>query len=136
MSIRTERLSRMVQREIADLLGNEFHEASQALVTVTNVRVTNDLGIAYVYLSVLGEEEARRQIAFRRIEDLAPQIRHALAQRIRHQVRKIPELRFFLDESQQQAARMEELFDQIRSERGDEVRSEDPAPDEEPGRDG
>lgn len=126
----------MVQREIADLLGNEFHEASQALVTVTNVRVTNDLGIAYVYLSVLGEEEARRQIAFRRIEDLAPQIRHALAQRIRHQVRKIPELRFFLDESQQQAARMEELFDQIRSERGDEVRSEDPAPDEEPGRDG
>ncbi len=124
----------MVQREVADLLGGEFHEASQALVTVTNVRVTNDLGIAYVYLSVLGEEDARRQIAFRRIEDAAPQIRHALAQRIRHQVRKIPELRFFLDESQQQAARMEELFDQIRAERGDEPlgdeRGDEPLGDE------
>ncbi len=125
MSIRTERLSRMVQREIADLLGNEFFEASQALVTVTNVRVTNDLGIAYVYLSVLGEDEGRRQIAFRRVEDLSTQIRHALAQRIRHQVRKIPELRFFLDETQQQAARMEELFDRIRAERGDEPHSDE-----------
>lgn len=131
MSIRTERLSRMVQREVAELLGGEFHEASQALVTVTNVRVTNDLGIAYVYLSVLGEEEGRRQIAFRRVEDLAPQVRHALAQRIRHQVRKIPELRFFLDETQQQAARMEELFDRIRAERGEETADGADTPDAE-----
>ncbi len=149
MSIRTERLARVVQREVADLLGGEFHEASQALVTVTGVRVTNDLGIAYVNVSILGEDPARQQIAFRRLEDLAPQVRHALAQRIRHQVRKIPELKFFLDDSQQQAARMEELFERIRAERGDESRSEDgPAPepseeplpepsaDEEPGRDG
>jgi len=121
----------MVQREVADLLGNEFFEASQALVTVTNVRVTNDLGIAYVYLSVLGEDPGRRQIAFRRVEDLATQIRHALAQRIRHQVRKIPELKFFLDETQQQAARMEELFDQIRAQRGDESGDEADAPDAE-----
>ncbi|MEM1043847.1 MAG: 30S ribosome-binding factor RbfA [Bacteroidota bacterium] len=131
MSIRTERLSRMVQREVAELLGGEFHEASQALVTVTNVRVTNDLGIAYVYLSVLGEEEGRRQIAFRRVEDLAPQVRHALAQRIRHQVRKIPELRFFLDETQQPAARMEELFDRIRAERGEETADGADTPDAE-----
>ncbi len=120
MSIRTERLARVVQREVADLLGGEFHEASQALVTVTNVRVTNDLGIAYVNVSILGEDAARQQIAFRRLEDLAPQVRHALAQRIRHQVRKIPELKFFLDDTQQQVARMEELFDRIRAERGED----------------
>lgn len=119
MSIRTERLSRLVQREVAELLNNEFHEASQSMVTVTNVRVTKDLGIAYINVSILGEEPARRQIAFRRLEEMAPQVRQALAQRIRHQVRRIPELKFFLDESQQMVARMEELFDQIREERSD-----------------
>ncbi|MEP0545789.1 MAG: 30S ribosome-binding factor RbfA [Rhodothermales bacterium] len=119
MSIRTERLSRLVQREVAELLNNEFFEASQSMVTVTNVRVTKDLGIAYINVSILGEEPARRQIAFRRLEDIAPQVRQALAQRIRHQVRRIPELKFFLDESQQMVARMEELFDQIREERSD-----------------
>ncbi len=119
MSIRTERLSRLVQREVAELLNNEFFEASQSMVTVTNVRVTKDLGIAYINVSILGEEPARRQIAFRRLEEINPQVRQALAQRIRHQVRRIPELKFFLDESQQQVARMEELFDQIREERSD-----------------
>lgn len=119
MSIRTERLARLLQREIADLLGKDFFEASQSMVTVTNVRVTKDLGIAYVDVSVLGEDPGRRALSFRRVNDLAPEIRHALAQRIRHQVRRIPELRFHLDESQQHVARMEELFDQIREERGD-----------------
>ena len=119
MSIRTERMARLVQREVAELLNNEFFEASQALVTVTGVRVTKDLGIAYIDVSVMGEEQARRMIALRRLEDIAPQVRTALAQRIRHQVRRIPEIKFFLDETQQQAARMEELFDQIREERND-----------------
>ena len=134
MSIRTERLSRLVQREVAELLNNEFFEASQAMVTVTNVRVTNDLGIAYINVSILGEEPARRQIAFRRLEEITPQVRQALAQRIRHQVRRIPELKFFLDESQQKVARMEELFDQIREERSD--RDEEQHDGGEPGRDG
>jgi ribosome-binding factor A len=129
MSIRTERMARLVQREVAELLNNEFFEASQSLVTVTGVRVTKDLGIAYVDVSVLGEEEARRKIAFRRLEDIAPQVRSALAQRIRHQVRRIPEIKFFLDETQQQAARMEELFDQIREERS-ERESGEPGTDE------
>ena len=130
MSIRTERLARLVQREVAELLNNEFFEASQSLVTVTNVRVTNDLGIAYVYVSVLGEEPARRQITFRRVEDNASAIRQALAARIRHQVRRIPELKFFLDDSQQHVARMEELFEQIREDRGEPAADDDaPEPD-------
>ena len=119
MSIRTERLARLVQREVADILLNELYEASQSMVTVTNVRVTADLGIAYVNVSVMGENPARREIAFRRIEELAPQIRQALASRIRHQVRRIPEIRLFLDETAQKVQRMEDLFTQIREDRGE-----------------
>ena len=128
MSIRTERVASMLQREVADLLQNEFGEASQSLITVTDVRVTKDLGIAYVNLSVLGDDAGRRQAAFRRVDALTPQIRQALAGRIRHQVRRIPELRFFLDEGQQHAARMDQLFAQIRAERDDEAPEEGEGP--------
>jgi len=123
-------MARLVQREVAELLNNEFFEASQSLVTVTGVRVTNDLGIAYVDVSVLGEDPARRKIAFRRLEEITPQVRQALAQRIRHQVRRIPEIKFFLDESQQHVARLEELFDQIREEREERISDDEPASDE------
>jgi ribosome-binding factor A len=119
MSIRTERVARMIQREVADLLQGEFHEMSQSMLTVTETRVTKDLGIAYINVSVLGDTPEQRQAAFKRLDALTPQVRQALAQRIRHQVRRIPELRFFLDETQQHASHMNELFAQIRAERED-----------------
>ena len=117
MSIRTERVAKLLQREIADILQTEFSEQLPGLFTVTNVRMTKDLSIAYVDVSVYGQELSQRQAAFRHLEELTPQIRSSLANRIRHQVRGIPEVRFFLDESIQQAKRMDELFDRIRAER-------------------
>lgn len=108
-----ERLARLIQREVAAIL----NQTSNALVTVTRTRVSRDLSIAYIYLSVLGDRRDARQAAFRRIQDAGGEIRSELAGRIRHQVRKIPELRFFLDESQIHAENMEALFGQIREER-------------------
>ena len=125
MSIRTDRVARMIQREVADLLQQDFSEATQSLLTVTDARVTKDLGIAYLNVSILGDTKPQREAAFARLEGQTDQIRHALAQRIRHQVRRIPELRFFLDDGPQKVARMEELFDKIRAERDDELASGD-----------
>ncbi|CAN5527141.1 30S ribosome-binding factor RbfA [soil metagenome] len=125
MSIRTERVGRMIQREVADLLQGEFHEPSQQMVTITEVRMTPDLGVAYVNLSVLGDTQEQRKVSIQRVQELSPQIRTALAARIRHQVRRIPELKFFLDETPQQAARMEEIFAQIRADRKDESSDEE-----------
>ncbi|WP_456426071.1 30S ribosome-binding factor RbfA [Rhodocaloribacter sp.] len=117
MSIRTERVARLIQRDIADLLNTEFAEQVQPMATVTGARVTKDLSIAYVYVSFLGETEAMRQAAFRHLKELTPQIRAALARRIRHQVRKIPEIKFFLDDTLEQARHMEALLARIREER-------------------
>ncbi|MEX0748349.1 MAG: 30S ribosome-binding factor RbfA [Rhodothermales bacterium] len=117
MSIRTERVAKLLQREIADILQTEFSEQLPGLFTVTNVRMTKDLSIAYVDVSVYGQELTQRQAAFRHLEELTPQVRSTLANRIRHQVRGIPEVRFFLDESIQEAKRMDELFERIRAER-------------------
>ena len=117
MSIRSERVSKLLQREIADILQTEFQGQLPTMFTVTNVRVTKDFSIAYVDVSVYGEELSQRQAAFRHLEELTPQVRSSLADRIRHQVRSIPEVRFFLDESIHNAKRMDEIFDRIRAER-------------------
>lgn len=117
MSLRTARVSKLLQREIADILQAEFAGQLPTLVTVTNVRVTKDLSIAYVDVSVYGEELTQRQSAFRHLDDLTVQIRSSLADRIRHQLRIIPEIRFFLDESIHEAKKMDDLFDRIRAER-------------------
>ncbi|MEZ4698808.1 MAG: 30S ribosome-binding factor RbfA [Rhodothermales bacterium] len=117
MSIRMERVARLVQREIAQILGQDYAEQLQPMVTVTGARVTKDLSIAYIYVSVMGATEAQRKSVFKHLEGLAPQVRTDLAGRIRHQVRTIPEIRFFLDESQVEAERMEHIFERIRAER-------------------
>lgn len=117
MSIRTERVGKLLQREIADILQTDFSEQLPAMCTITNVRMTKDLGIAYVDVSVFGDQLSQRKDAFRHLEELTPQIRSTLADRIRHQLRGIPEVKFFLDESIHDAKRMDELFDRIRAER-------------------
>ena len=117
MSIRTERIAALVQREIADLLNTDFAEQVQPLVTVTNARVTPDLSIAYVYVSIYGDTHVQRTDALQHLRTLIPDLRQALAGRVRHQLRNVPELKLFLDESLQHAQEMEDLFERIRDER-------------------
>lgn len=124
MSIRTEKVARMIQREIADLLQNDFYEASQAFLTVTDVRMTPDLSIAYINISVMGTDEEKK-IALNRLDLAKVQIRKALAQRIRHQVRHIPNLKFFPDEALQHASKMDELFNQIKKERENDASTDE-----------
>ena len=107
----------MIQREVADLLQQDFGEATQSLTTVTGARITPDLGTAYIDVSVFGTTEEGRKAGFARLEAQTTEIRTALAARIRHQVRRIPELKFFLDEGPQRAAHMDDVFAQIRAER-------------------
>ena len=104
-----------MQREIAEVSNKEFGQ--QLMVTVTDARVTKDLSIAYIHVSVFGQTPEQRQAAFRHLQEQIPQIRSSLASRIRHQLRMVPELRFFLDESLEEARKMETLFDRIRAER-------------------
>ena len=116
----------MIQREVADLLQQDFGEASQSFITVTGVRMTDDLGTAYVDVSVLGADDLQRKTALARLDAQSSEIRHALAQRIRHQLKRMPDLKFFLDEGAQRRERMDDIFAKIAAERGEDV----PAPDE------
>ena len=129
MSIHKERVAELVQREVARILQREYSDQLQPMVTITHVRMTGDLSIAYVYASVMGDTSEQREATFKQLKALTDEIRNNLASRIRHKVREIPELKFFLDESLQRAKRMENLFDRIQEERERRQSSDESAED-------
>ena len=122
MSIRTERLAAQLRTDLADVL-REHYQPPGAFVSVTRVVVTADLSLAKVYLSVYAPGRELTPI-FERIDQHQDEIRHQLAARIRHQVRRIPDLMFFMDDAAEYADRIEELFRKVsddREEKGDDA---------------
>ena len=108
MSIRTERVARLLQRELADILAK--HTTPDPLVTLTTVRVTRDLSVARVYVSVYAPTLVERTAAFDLLKNQTRRWRAALGQRLRHQMRAIPELRFILDDTTEEAKQIEALL--------------------------
>lgn len=113
MSIRTERLSNVIRNDMGDIL-REYQQG--AMVSVTQVRMTPDLGQAKVYLSIFVNGRSQEEV-YRHIQASAPAIRGELAKRIRHQVRRIPELLFFMDDTVEYVNRIEQVFNKIREQR-------------------
>ncbi len=87
----------MIQKELSDIFLNETRKTSGTLISVSAVRVSPDLSIARVYLSIFPSEKGEALLA--NIKESARDIRHELAQRVRYQLRKTPELTFFIDDS-------------------------------------
>ena len=98
-------LSEIFLREGKNLLGKEF-------IGVSAVRVTPDLGFAKIYLTFLNEKEPQKVINL--VRQYNKEIRSLLAGRIRHEVRKVPELEFFYDDTMDVVERMDKLFEKIR----------------------
>ncbi len=113
MSFRVERLGALLKKDIGEIIQREF-QPEGTFVTVTNVRVTPDLSIAKVYLSVFapGRDD---QVVYEFIDEQVSAIRHKLAGKIRNQVRKIPELHFYADDTSEYVSKMEELFKKVDS---------------------
>jgi ribosome-binding factor A len=111
MSFRVERLSETIKRDLGEIIQREY-QPEGTFVTVTNVRVTPDLSIAKVYISVFAPGRDK-QVVYEFIDEQVVQIRHALAQKIRNQVRKIPELHFYVDDTAEYVNKMEQLFKKV-----------------------
>lgn len=115
MSVRTERLGAVIQRDLGHIIQQNY-QRSGSFVTVTEVRMTDDLLIAKVFLSIFAPGKDEDAI-FDNLEDHNADIRKTLASKIRHQVRRIPELHFVKDETAQHVNKLEKLFSRIREER-------------------
>ncbi len=97
---------------------------SGTFITVTQVRLTPDLSIAKVYISVFSPDRDSDTV-FQYIDDHTDEIRYELAGRIRHQVRRIPELHFYVDDSAEYVNRMETLFNKVKKEKNKQKRSDE-----------
>ena len=98
-SPRQKKIAALLQQEIAKLLQGAIRKegVSNLLVSVTKVNVTVDLSIAKVYLSLFPSKEAATWLEG--IQSNAFQIKHDLAQILKNELRRIPELIFYMDDS-------------------------------------
>jgi len=98
-SNRQKKIASVLQRDLVDVLqGSASRNGMQGiLISVTKVNVTVDLSNAKVYLSIFPTDSAAKLIDG--IKQNAPLIKHELAQRTKHQLRRMPALEFFIDDS-------------------------------------
>ncbi len=97
-SNRQKKIAQLLQNDLSDIFREISKKARESLIiTVTKVRVTPDLSYAKIYLSIFPLED--KQGVLKDIKILKPQIRKALSDRVSQQLRKTPDLNFFIDDS-------------------------------------
>ena len=94
---RQQKISRLVQKELSEIFRRETDKTHGTLVSVSSVRVSPDLSVANVRLSIFPSENA--QAIMDNINQNERGIRHQLAQQVRYQLRRCPELKFHIDDS-------------------------------------
>jgi len=98
-SNRQKKIAGILQQDLAEVLQREASSGGLkgVIISVSKVNVTVDLSIAKVYLSIFPNKEAKDLLEG--IRSNTPLIRHELSQRTRHQLRRMPQLEFFIDDS-------------------------------------
>ncbi|WP_339710743.1 30S ribosome-binding factor RbfA [uncultured Kriegella sp.] len=96
---RQKKIAGVIQKDIVDILQRAATDGGLKgiLISVTKVSVTTDLSIAKIYLSIFPNKSAAELMEG--IKSNQPLIKHELSQRTRNQLRRVPELLFFLDDS-------------------------------------
>ena len=115
-SIRQKQVGELIRRYFSMILTEEgsLIYGRDKLVTVTGVKMTPDLLIAKVYISVYGTENKQEVIL--ELEDNYPRLRQALGSKIGKQMRRMPALEFFLDDTVDEMYRVEALLNRVHQE--------------------
>ncbi len=105
---RQNRISRLLQKELSLIFQTQTRQMHGVMVSVTRVKVSPDLSICTAYLSIFPSE--RGEELLKNINSSVSSIRYDLGQRVRNQLRIIPELRFFIDDSLDYLERIDDLL--------------------------
>jgi ribosome-binding factor A len=109
------------QKQVGGLIQEEINQIFQrmglnvvdgAMVSISAVKVTPDLLEARIYLSIFNGPDPKDVL--KKVEERSWEIKKDLAARVKHQLRRMPELKFFLDDTLDYVFRMEEIFKQIK----------------------
>lgn len=96
-STRQAKIARLLQKELSEIFRQQTAKTNGVIVSVSTVRVSPDLSIARAYLSVFPSDKS--ELILSNINASAKTIRYELAKRVRFQLRKTPELSFYIDDS-------------------------------------
>jgi len=111
---RPKRVAHLIKKEISAILQKQIKNSQLGFVTITEVKVTDDLQHAKVYFTVYGSEQERISTE-KLLKRMTAFVRYHIGQRIR--LRYTPEIVFYYDETIKRAARIDELINKIHQER-------------------
>jgi len=115
---RQKKIAGVLQNDLAVVLQKMLRDSGQLgiIISVSKVTVTTDLSLSKVYTSVFPSEKAEEIV--KELNELKPQIKHQIAMKVKHQLRKMPNLAFFNDDSLEYISKIEEAvkgdFDPIK----------------------
>jgi len=107
-STRQMKSASLIQQEMSYIFQRKSGEYLNKMISVTTVRMSPDLGSAKIYLSIFPEQQIDE--AFELITHSSSKLRFELGKRIKNQVRKIPEIHFFIDDSLSYAEKINDLL--------------------------
>ena len=107
---RQQKIARLLQKDLSDIFLRYAHKFRGVLISVSEVRVSSDLSIAHIYLSIFPSQQQAE--VMEQIESDKRQIRGEMGNLERHQLRIIPELSFHIDETLDKMSHIEELLKQ------------------------
>lgn len=115
-SIRQKQIGEIVRRYFSMILAEEgsYIYGRDKLVTVTGAKMTPDLLMAKIYISVYGTENKQEVLLL--LEDNITRLKQALARKIGKQMRRMPEIEFFLDDTVDEMYRVNELLNKVEEE--------------------
>lgn len=114
-SKRQQKFAGVIQKDLAEIFQREgMNFLPNTLVTITKVRMTPDLSLARIFLSFFNTENAA--LSLNSVKSHASEIRYKLGQKIKSQARIVPQLEFFLDDTNSYVERMDKIFDKISQE--------------------
>ena len=105
---RQNKIARLIQKELSDIFQKQTSAMRGVLVSVSACRISPDLSICRAYLSVFPSERAEEIV--KNINDNQRQVRYELGTRVGKQLRIVPELKFFIDDSLDYVAHIDELL--------------------------
>lgn len=105
---RQAKISRMIQKELSEIFRRYTSSMGNVIVSVSTVRVSPDLSVAKVYLSIFPPERSEELLS--NIQAQSKTVRYELAQAVKETLRKCPELTFYLDDSLDYAENIDRLL--------------------------
>jgi len=108
-SVRQQKFARLIQKELSEIFQRDKRGyLDNAFITIAEVRVSPDLGVAKVYVSMMLAKD--KQAILAKLDLHKKEIRRALGEKIRNHARIVPEIAFFIDEVEENALRMDEIL--------------------------